>query len=130
MIRYTATVIYRDGRRLDVTGGPREWVAWEAYALSHNLPTAGDQPGRTAGLTMTWYLAFLAAVRGEKDHPGYLPWLDTLEDVVGFKVLDADPTRPAPLAGPSSSSLSLPEPIPNGSSPPGHHAISQPSRTS
>ena len=63
MIRITGTVVYRDGRRVAFTGGPRELVAWEAFALGRGLPTTADEPGRGAPYTMVYFLAWTLATR-------------------------------------------------------------------
>ena len=129
MIRVSGTVVYPDGRREDFHGGPREWVAWEAYALGKGLPTAADDPRRAAGLTMTWFLAYRSSTRELRERPGFEAWLDLIDDVVDVKVGSEDPTPPEPSPGPSSSSPPLPaSALP--SSPNGTPASSQPSLTS
>ena len=108
MIRLSGTVVYPDGRRVEFTGGPREWVAWEAYALGKGLPTSADDPRRAAGLTMTWYLAYRASTRSDAERPAFDAWLDTIEDVTDVQVAGADPTRAGPSPDPLSSSAPLP----------------------
>lgn len=128
MIRVSGVVVFPDGRREAFTGGAREWVAWEQYALSRGLPTAADDPRRAAGMTMTWFLAFRASTRGQKERPAFEAWLDLIDDVVDVEVGGADPTPPEPSRAASSSSLRLPA-SPLESSPNGTPASSQPSST-
>lgn len=93
MIRVSGVVVFPDGRREAFTGGAREWVAWEQYALSRGLPTAADDPRRAAGMTMTWFLAFRASTRGQKERPAFEAWLDLIDDVVDVEVGGADLPR-------------------------------------
>lgn len=116
MIRLSGTVTYPDGRRVEFEGGPREWVAWEQYALSKGLPTSSGDPHRAAGLTMTWFLAYRASTRGETTRPGFEAWLDTIDDVLDVRVVGADPTLAAPTLEPSSSSAPPAASIPPDSS--------------
>lgn len=117
MIRISGTIAYLDGRSDTFEGGPREWVAWERYALSHGLPTVNQDPSRAAGLTMTWFLAYQAATRHAAERPGFEEWLDGVADIAA-DVAEAPPTRPAASAATSSSSGppsgSIPAGSPNG----------------
>lgn len=128
MIHITGVVVYPDGRRDTFAGGPRDWVAWEQYALGHGLPTSASDPARAAGLTMTWYLAYSASTRTQKDRPGYLAWLDSISDVVDVEVVNADPTHAAPSPAASSNLPRTSEPVLTDSLP-GVRNSSQPSPT-
>ena len=109
MIRITGTVVYRDGRRVAFTGGPRELVAWEAFALGRGLPTTADEPGRGAPYTMVYFLAWTLATREQAPRIGFEPWMDQVAEIDGFELIDADPTPPARSDGESSSSPPPPD---------------------
>jgi hypothetical protein len=108
VIRLSGTVVYLDGRAEDFSGGPRQWVAWEHYALSKGLPTAASDPQHAAALTMTWFLSWACATSKATPRPGFETWLDTIAEVSGFELEDVPPTLPAPSAERSSSSHSPP----------------------
>lgn len=98
-----------DGERVAFAGGPREFAAWERYALSHGLPTSENAAGASAGLTMTWYLAYASATRGAEHRPGFDDWLDGLVDLADFELELSPPTRPEVSAELSASSPPRPE---------------------
>jgi hypothetical protein len=108
VIRLAGTVIYLDGRSEPFTGGPREWVAWEHYALSKGLPTAAADPQHAAALTMTWFLAWACATKGVVPRPGFETWLEAIAEVSGFELEDVPPTLTAASLEPSSGLLSPP----------------------
>lgn len=129
MIHLSGVAVFRDGQRVPFTGGAREWVAWEQYALAHGLPTASDDPKRAAGITLIAFIAYRATTRDQATRPAFDAWLDTLDDVTDVDVRSADPTRAAPSLDSWSSSAPPAESTPNGS-PNGHPASSPPLPTS
>lgn len=115
MIQLSGTVVYQDGRSEPFTGGPREWVAWEAYALGKGLPTVGADPAHAPALTMTWFLAWACATRKLVPRPGFEVWLETIAEVSGFELEDAPPIPPVASLEPLSRSRSLPADPPESS---------------
>jgi hypothetical protein len=125
MIQLAGTVLYQDGRSEAFTGGPREWVAWEAYALGKGLPTVGADPAHAPALTMTWFLAWACSTRQLAPRPGFETWLDSIAEVAGFELEDVPPTPPVASHAPSSVSRSQAD-APPPSSTPAIRASSQP----
>lgn len=109
MIRVAGVVTLTDGVSVRFAGGPREFAAWERYALAHGLPTSQNAAGIGAGLTMMWYLAYACSTRGAEHRPGFDDWLGELVDISEFELEMPDPTPPAASAGSSGSSPSQPE---------------------
>lgn len=109
MIRVSGTITLSDGTRVPFAGGPREFAAWERFALSHNLPPTQNAAGSSAGLTMMWFLAYSCVTRGESTRPGFDAWLDTLADLSDFDLELPPPTRSEASGEPSDSSQSQPE---------------------
>ena len=115
MIRVSGTVTLQDGTQEPFAGGPREFAAWERFALSHNLPPTQNAAGSSAGLTMMWFLAYSCVTRGATTRPGFDAWLDTLADLSDFELELPPPTRSVASGEPSDSSPSLPESDPETS---------------
>jgi len=129
VIRVSGVATLADGTRHPFAGGPREFSAWERYALSNGLPTAQNAAGSSAGLTMMWFLAYVCITRELAERPAFDDWLNELIDLADFELEMPTPTR----AGASAelSPLSPPEPasppISSGTPTP---ATSRPSRPS
>lgn len=115
MIRVSGTVTLANGERVAFAGGPRELVAWERYALSHNLPTARDARGSGAGLTMMWYLAYECCTRTAESRLGFSEWLGELVDLSDFDLEMPDPTLPVVSGEQSPLSPPLPGSPPESS---------------
>lgn len=116
------------GEPLGFTGGPRELVQWERYALSHGLPPHQNAQGYGAALTMAYYLAYACLTRDAKTRPGFDEWLGQLEDVRDFSMEEIPPTPTAPSGEPSQLSPP-PQASPPASFGPPMPATSQPSPT-
>ena len=129
MIRVSGVVTLADGVPVRFVGGPREFSAWERYAISHGLPTGENAAGASAGLTMMWYLAYACSTRGAEHRPGFDDWLGELVDCSEFDLELPPPTRPVASDASSDSSPSQPESDPPTSGPP-TRATSLPSSTS
>lgn len=126
MIRVSGTVTLVGGERVPFAGGPREFAAWERFALSHNLPPTQNASGGAAGLTMMWFLAYACVSRGAAERVGFDAWLDTLVDLSDFELSLPPPTRSEASDEPLDSSPPRPESDPETSGMPTHET-SQPS---
>ena len=125
MIRVSGTVTLADGTRHPFAGGPREFSAWERYALANGLPTAQNAAGSSAGLTMMWYLAYACVTREAAERPAFDEWLNTLIDLADFELEMPSPTQaaasgelsPALPREPASPPISSGAPTPETSRP-------------
>lgn len=129
MIRISGIATLSDGTSVRFAGGPREFAAWERYALTHGLPPGQNAVGDAAGLTMTWHLAYSCVTKGETERPSFDAWLDTLVGLADMEIELPPPTDPAASDTPSGASPLLPESPPASSGTP-TRATSQPSRPS
>ena len=116
------------GEALGFTGGPRELVQWEQYALMHGLPPHQNAQGSSAALTMAYYLAYACLTRGAEHRPSFDTWLGDLEDLEGFAMDEAPPTPMAATGASLPPSPALPASPPESYGPP-TPPTSQPSRT-
>jgi hypothetical protein len=129
VIRLSGIATLSDGTSVRFAGGPREFAAWERYALLHGLPPGQNAAGDAAGLTMTWYLAYACVTKGEAERPAFDAWLDTLVGIADMEIELPPPTQAAASDTPSDGSPLLPESLPLSSGTP-TRATSQPSRPS
>lgn len=109
MIRVSGVLLLTTGERVPFAGGPREFSAWERYALAQGLPTSQTATGSSAGLTMMWFLAYACSTRGAEHRPGFDDWLDTLADLSEFELEMSPPTQAVPSAESSPNSPPVPE---------------------
>jgi hypothetical protein len=129
MIRVSGIATLSDGTTHPFAGGPREFSAWERYALANGLPTAQNAAGSSAGLTMMWFLAYACMTRELPERPAFDDWLNTLVDLADFELEMPTPTRAAASAELSPRSPLAPESPPTLSGAPTPET-SRPSRPS
>lgn len=105
MIRFSGTIVWRDGRDpSSFAGGPVEWVQWERYAVSHGLPVVGEDAARAVPITQALFGAYAVLTRGANPRPGFDKWLEQVADLTGYEVKGSDPPRPEHSDGLSPSS--------------------------
>lgn len=116
MIRISGTATMSDGRVIPFSGGPREWMQWERYAVANGLPAPNlGGGGVSAPLTFIFFLTYACCTRGQPERPSLDDWCDGLADVDDFAVEEPPPTPAAASAAPSASSPPEPESRPNSS---------------
>ena len=93
MIRFTGTVIYKDGRTEDYEAGGAILAEWEPWAARHGYPLTPTADTLTGFPVKTWqlYLAYSALERAE----GFETWRKTVADVDSADVPEVvNPTVP------------------------------------
>lgn len=91
-----------DGREFDVTTSLADVLAWETYAISHQIPQW------EAGLNMTVHSAYTAARRAGAIDPGmpYDAFVAVLEGIPQTVEADVEVDPTQPVAGTASPSKS------------------------
>lgn len=118
MIHFRGVLHYTNGRApLEFKGGPVEWMAWERYAVSHNLPVVAEDMSRATPVNQALFCAWEATTRHEKPRPGFDTWSASIVDLTEYQVGSTPPTRPEASDASTQSSPSTPASAPASSEP-------------